>query len=189
VYGGFRFISLRLLSRASLPVLLLSLRWAPIDAVISGDLCLDGGQNVLNHCFPCVFSYFLFMEYYGFMRCSSPFWPGLAPADVLPFLFVLNDTKWIMAPKAGSLGTGALLKLWLHRILFGSCWNLSARQGCRKLPLSKGGEDWGWRILTSSEKPESGSGYWPCLHEEVTPLSLGSSWQILGVGKLHLFGL
>ena len=91
---------------------------------------LFGGKvlHVLCHCFSAFSNTFYLWNTMVFIRYSSSFCPGVAPTDVLSFLFVLNDNKWIIIPNAMTLGGGTFLKLELCLILF---WKLLCRRAKR----------------------------------------------------------
>ena len=84
--------------------------------------------HVLCHCFSAFSNTFYLWNTMVFIRYSSSFCSGVAPTDVLSFLFVLNDNKWIIIPNAMTLGGGTFLKLGLCLILF---WKLLCRRAKR----------------------------------------------------------
>lgn len=99
-------------------------------SIISGDLCFGGKvQNVLCHCFSAFSNTFYLWNTMVFIRYSSSFCAGVAPTDVLSFLFVLNNNKGIIILNALTPGGGTFLKLGLYLILFWKLLKLFSTRG------------------------------------------------------------
>lgn len=73
-----------------------------------------------------------------FIRYSSSFCAGVAPTDVLSFLFVLNNNKRIIILNAVTPGGGTFLKLGLYLILFWKLLKLFSTRG-----PSQASQEWG----------------------------------------------
>lgn len=104
-------------------------------------------QNVLCHCFSAFSNTFYLWNTMVFIRYSSSFCPGVAPTDVLSFLFVLNNNKWIIIPNAMSPGGGTFLKLGLYLILFWKLLKSFSARGPGGTPFVFGGREIGNKIF------------------------------------------
>lgn len=87
-----------------------------------------------------------------FIRYSSSFCAGVAPTDVLSFLFVLNNNKGIIILNALTPGGGTFLKLGLYLILFWKLLKLFSTRGPRGTVFLIGSREAGNKtILALSE--------------------------------------
>lgn len=82
-----------------------------------------------------------------FIRYSSSFCPGPAPADVLSFLFVLNNNKCIIILNAMTPGGGTFLKLGLYLILFWKLLKSFSARGARGTTFLIGCREIGNKVI------------------------------------------
>lgn len=125
------------------------------DALLFQVISVLGGkvQNVLCHCFSAFSNTFYLWNAMVFIRYSSSFCAGVAPTDVLSFLFVLNNNKRIIILNAVTPGGGTFLKLGLYLILFWKLLKLFSTRGPRGTMFLIGSRETGNKsILASFER-------------------------------------
>lgn len=118
-----------------------------------------------------------------FIRYSSSFCAGVAPTDVLSFLFVLNNNKRIIILNAVTPGGGTFLKLGLYLILFWKLLKLFSTRGPRGTMLLIGSRETGNKsILAMFER--KGIRLPACdalFHGKIIPISWRASWKVSNI--------